>query len=98
MRYNFEWDSIKAKQNIKKYKVSFEHTTQIFLAPFAISIFDIKHSENEDRWITLGKGSNNVLLVVIHTFYQKESNQTSIRIISARKATKRKSKQYYQKY
>ena len=94
MHYNFEWDPIKAKQNIKKHKVNFERATQVFLDPFAISIFDVDHSLNEDRWITMAKDRNEVLLVVAHTFFEETSTQVNIRIISVRRAIKREIKEY----
>lgn len=94
MKYNFEWDPNKAKQNLKKHKVSFEHAAEIFLDPFAISVFDEEHSLQEDRWVTIGKDSNEAVLVIIHTFRQQNVNQCNIRIISARKATKKEVKQY----
>lgn len=88
MRYNFEWDPNKARQNLRKHKVSFGRAAQIFEDPFAISVFDDDHSENEDRWVTIGKDSNDVLLVIVHTFREETMEECTIRIISARKATK----------
>lgn len=94
MQYNFEWNPQKAKQNRTKHKVTFERATEIFLDPFMLSIYDAKHSLVEDRWITVGKDQNNVALVVVHTFREIDSQTSSIRIISARKATKNEIKQY----
>ncbi|MFZ5517680.1 MAG: BrnT family toxin [Candidatus Zhuqueibacterota bacterium] len=98
MNYNFEWDPIKAFKNKQKHKVSFERAAQIFLDPHAISIYDTEHSSAiEDRWITLGKDKNDVLLVIIHTFQETGEDQRTVRIISARKATKSERKQYEEK-
>ncbi len=94
MRYYFEWDPQKAKANIQKHKVSFERACTIFKDPQALSIYDEEHSEKEDRWITLGMDINGNILVVVHTFDQINENSCKIRIISARKATKREIKQY----
>ena len=94
MRYNFEWDTTKAKQNIRKHKVSFQRAGTIFCDPHAISIFDDEHSQEEDRWITIGRDSGGILLVVSHTFREIDVSSCRIRIISARKATKREIKQY----
>jgi len=44
MQYNFEWEPVKAKSNIKKHKVSFERAAEVFLDPFMLSIFDNAHS------------------------------------------------------
>ncbi len=94
MRYYFDWDPNKATGNIKKHGISFEQASTIFLDPRMISVFDANHSEREDRWATVGIDRNGILLVVVHTFQQLDTNCCRIRIISARKATKKESKQY----
>lgn len=94
MEYNFEWNPVKEKQNIKKHGINFRRASKIFLDPFAITIFDEEHSQNEDRWITIGVEENEVLLVVIHTFRNEKLKSAVIRIISARKADKDEAKQY----
>lgn len=94
MRYNFEWDNKKAKQNIRKHKVRFQRAGTIFHDPHAISIFDDEHSQKEERWITMGRDSNGIMLVVSHAFREIDTSSCSIRIISARKATKGEIKQY----
>jgi uncharacterized protein len=93
MQYNFEWDPNKAKVNIKKHGVSFEQVAEIFLDPLQLVIFDSEHSEAEERWVTLGKTKNGILLVVAHTFEEHEDSAT-IRVISARKATIQEQRQY----
>lgn len=94
MKYDFEWDPIKAKLNSQKHNVSFERATEIFLDPFMLSIFDKRHSETEDRWITIGQDRKNIVIVVVHTFKEINEENSKIRIISARKATKNEHKQY----
>lgn len=94
MRYYFDWNPNKAKGNFKKHGVSFEQASTIFLDPRMISVFDTEHSEHEDRWATIGIDSNGILLVVVHTFQQLDADSCRIRIISARKATRKESKQY----
>lgn len=94
MQFNFEWDPDKAKSNRQKHKVSFELAATIFSDPTSLSIYDEEHSESEDRWITLGISQNGNLLVVIHAFNEIDNETANIRIISARKATKRELKQY----
>ena len=85
----FEWDERKAKQNIRKHGVSFEEAATVFGDQFSITIYDPLHSEDEDRFVILGMSSKNRLLVVVHT-----ERGNKIRIISARKATKKERKQY----
>jgi uncharacterized DUF497 family protein len=94
LRYTFEWDPGKAKENQRKHKVSFERAAEVFRDPLALSIFDEEHSEHEPRWITMGKDSQNGLLVLIHTFFEVTAEECRIRIISARKAKKSESRQY----
>ena len=94
MRYEFDWDPAKARRNLQKHGISFERAARIFLDPFAISIFDEHHSENEDRWVTIGVETNEILLVVVHTFRKTDAETSLVRIISARKATKEEAHQY----
>ncbi len=90
----FEWDVNKEKVNIKKHGVNFEQASYVFADKFALNRFDDEHSKNEDRWVILGKSLNETLLLVVHTF-KDVNNVEFVRIISARKATK-KEKQVYQ--
>ena len=94
MNYNFEWNPDKAKKNLSKHKVSFELAATIFLDPNSLSIHDFDHSEAEDRWITMGISRNANILTIIHTFSEIDNSNLSIRIISARKSTKKEIKQY----
>ena len=86
-----EWDPYKNTINIKKHKISFEEAAYVFSDPDALSIVDEKHSETEDRWITIGSILSAKLIVVAHT----EKIHNIIRIISARKATKNEASQYF---
>lgn len=93
MIYNFEWDPGKATSNKEKHGVSFEEAATVFRDPRALTIFDLDHSQAENRWVTLGISSTGKVLVICHTF-QTESRAVSIRIFSCRKATKTEKKQY----
>ncbi|HID51379.1 MAG TPA: BrnT family toxin [Anaerolineae bacterium] len=97
MRYNFDWDPAKEKRNIRKHKLAFRQAATIFRDPDQISVYDEDHSENEDRWITIGIDRGGILRVVVHTFEQVDDNVCEIRIISARKATDSESNQYREK-
>ena len=90
-RLEFSWDPIKAKTNKKKHGVSFEEAQSAFYDDNARLIHDPDHSDEEDRYILLGMSVVLRLLVVCHCYREQDSN---IRIISARKATKREQKQY----
>ncbi len=88
----FEWDHKKNVSNIKKHRISFELGATIFDDHLHLSVLDEK-GHTEERWITLGQSVTGELLVVIHT-YKETVGHEIIRIISARKATKKEKKQY----
>lgn len=94
INYRFEWDFNKAKTNLTKHKIGFEDATSVFKDKRAISLYDEKHSDSEERWITIGMDSVTRTLVVIHTFISIDKENTNIRIISARKATKKEQQIY----
>ena len=96
MNYNFEWDINKARTNLSKHKISFEGATSVFRDERAISISDEEHSDDEERWLTIGMDEVIRTLVVIHTYISIDENNCNIRLISARKATK-KEQQIYNK-
>ncbi|MBN2018150.1 MAG: BrnT family toxin, partial [Candidatus Cloacimonetes bacterium] len=82
----FDWDKTKSKANQKKHGISFEEAQTVFFDENAIEYFDPDHSKTEDRFLLLGLGSSLRILVVLHCYRKRES---LIRIISARKATKK---------
>jgi uncharacterized DUF497 family protein len=92
--YNFEWDIRKAAANIQKHGVSFESAATVFHDSEAMSLFDQKHSADEDRWITLGLDNRGQVLVVCHTWRETATGAGSCRIISARKAGRKEAAQY----
>ena len=94
MRYDFEWDSRKAKSNFRKHQISFEKAATVFRDPNLLSIPDEEHSRTEERWLTIGMDETGTLLVLAHTFKNLSVSVCQIRIISARKATKREEEQY----
>ena len=88
---SFEWDSVKAKSNIKKHGVSFEEAQTVFFDEHARRFFDPDHSKDGDRFILLGLSLSLRVLVVCHCH---RKDDTVIRIISARKATRNEAKSY----
>lgn len=87
----FSWDARKAKQNLNKHKVSFEDAVTVFYDEKAVEFFDPDHSKNEDRFLMLGLSWRFKILVVCYCLRKKGKE---IRIISARKATKKEIKTY----
>ncbi len=88
---NFSWDDRKHTTNQKKHGVSFEEAQSVFFDEYAIEYFDPDHSESEDRFLMLGLSYQVQVLVVSYTL---RKDGTEIRIISARKATKKEQKAY----
>ena len=84
--YQFEWDAAKARRNQTKHGFSFKLAMSVLRDPLALTVYDEDHSDEEDRWVTLGQAANGQYLIVIHTFQQVSPFAVRIRIISARKA------------
>ena len=89
----FEWDRKKENTNIKKHDVTFEQASYVFSDPFGLNRYDETHSDNEERWVLLGKSLNETILLVAHTFRDNDGKEF-VRIISARRATKKEEKFY----
>ena len=87
----FDWDQRKNLSNQAKHGVSFEEARTAFYDEYARVLADPDHSEEEDRFILLGLSIALRLLIVCHCY--RESDEV-IRIISARKATRREQNEY----
>lgn len=88
---NFEWDPSKAAKNRRKHGVSFHEAATAFGDPLALSYQDPDHSDQEQRFITIGMSNAGRLLIVAHA-----ERGDRIRIISARRATQTEQEQYEQ--
>ena len=88
---DFEWDVLKAASNQEKHKVSFEEARSIFFDEYAQQFYDAENSDEEDRFLMLGKSTKSRILIVVHC--ERGSGEV-IRIISARKATSKERKFY----
>jgi uncharacterized DUF497 family protein len=64
--------------------------------PLLMTRFDDEHSEDEERWVSLGRASSGKLLLVVHTFTATGPNTALVRLVSARLPTKREREQYEQ--
>jgi len=85
----FEWDDDKAAENLNAHRVSFEEATLAVDDPFGIESPDTREAYGEERFVLVGM-SQGQLLAVVYT-----EREDRIRIISARKATKREQDDYY---
>ena len=89
MSIKFEWDARKAQRNLRKHSIDFNEASTVFVDTLSITIPDPDHSEDEERWLTMGLSSRRRLLVVVHT----QEGET-IRIISARLANRLERRKY----
>jgi uncharacterized protein len=87
----FEWDESKATANFKKHGVSFEEATTDFRNVLALIFDDEAHSVDERREIIIGHSQDNRLLLISFT-----ERPNTVRIISARLATRRELEDYEQ--
>jgi uncharacterized DUF497 family protein len=94
LQYSFDWDPAKEAVNLQNHGISFRQAATVFRDPLQLSIYDEEHSQQEERWITLGLDSSGILRVVVHTFDEVSDRSYHIRIISARRATKVEGLQY----
>jgi uncharacterized DUF497 family protein len=89
---NFEWDPDKDAWNYVKHGIRFETATMVFDDPYHVSQLD-RVVDGEERWRTMGLIGGLVIVIVAHT-YREQNGEETVRIISARKATKRERKHY----
>jgi uncharacterized protein len=88
----YEWDPGKAKLNLRKHGIRFADAVAVLEDELALTVRDL-FSEQEERWITLGKDPFDRLLVVVYTWRGER-----IRLISARRATARERRQYEERH
>ncbi len=87
--FSFEWDLEKAAENVVKHGVSFEEAMSVFRDPLSVTVAGIAHSEEEERYFTVGMSEHHRLVLVCHT-----DRGDRIRLISVRLATARERKTY----
>ncbi len=89
MAFIFQWDKKKARQNLRRHKISFEEASTVFGDTLSRTIDDPLHSEDEARYVIVGQSIRGRLLVVVHTV-----RGDNIRIISARELTRAEREAY----
>ncbi|MBO5995506.1 MAG: BrnT family toxin [Firmicutes bacterium] len=87
----FEWNNSKNDLNIKKHGISFSEARTVFFDEQAILFDDPEHSKEEERFLLIGMSEKTRVCIVCHCYRKSE---TVIRIISARKATKKEVQRY----
>jgi len=91
---HFQYDEKKNRQNLAKHGVDFQTAELVFDDPYALTMRDVIHDEQEERYITLGEIGPNAILFVVHTWFANEKGEEVIRLISARAATRREKQNY----
>jgi hypothetical protein len=86
---NFEWDKQKAENNLKKHGISFEEAITVFDDPLYLDFYDPDHSNDEHRYLIIGRSSKTHLLIVSYT-----ERADNLRLISARQATLKEREHY----
>jgi uncharacterized DUF497 family protein len=89
----FEWDPRKAAANAAKHGVSFDDAVTVFLDGDALDGPDLQHSRDEMRFLRLGRAVDGRVLMVAYTL-RRSGNAEAIRIISARRASRRERAAY----
>jgi uncharacterized protein len=90
----FSWDAQKAISNYERHKVSFEEAATVFGDPDALDWEDVEHSSSEQRSKRLGISAATRVLLVVYTVRRVRHGQETIRIISARQASRKERKAY----
>ena len=90
----FEGDQAKNEANKRKHGIDFETARLVFDDPLCVTFVE-RVSGAEQRWHTIGSIGNTILLVVVHTYREEDSDEV-IRVISARVATRHERKLYAQ--
>jgi uncharacterized protein len=92
----FEWDPRKARANADKHGVTFDDAVTVFLDPQALDGPDLHHSNVESRFLRVGQAADGRLLIVAYTL-RRSGDAETIRIISARRASRRERGAYHAK-
>jgi uncharacterized DUF497 family protein len=90
----FAWDTQKAIVNFMKYGVSFEEAATIFSDPDGLDWEDVTHSTQEKRYKRLGVSTEGKILIVVYTVRRLTDAKETIRLISARRASRKERKAY----
>jgi uncharacterized DUF497 family protein len=90
----FSWDAQKAIANYEKHRVSFEEAATVFGDAEGLDWEDQGHSQSERRWKRLGVSPAGRVLLVVYTLRRLKDAQETIRIISARQASRKERKAY----
>lgn len=90
----FSWDTAKATANLEKHRISFEEAATVFSDADGLDWQDLEHSSREPRYKRLGQSIGRRILIVVYTVRRLKDGKETIRIISARQASRKERKAY----
>lgn len=90
----FSWDARKALTNLEKHGISFEEAATVFADAQALEWEDLDHAETERRFKRLGLSVRKRVLILVYTLRRMKDGKETIRIISARRASRKERKAY----
>jgi uncharacterized DUF497 family protein len=90
----FAWDAAKALRNLRKHGVSFEDAATVFADPEALDWDDTEHSDEEQRSKRLGRAASGRVLLLVYTIRRIRDAKETIRLISARQASRKERRAY----
>lgn len=90
----FSWDAGKALKNYEKHGVPFEEASTVFSDLDGLDWEDFGHADRERRWKRLGRSASGRILLVVYTLRRLQNGIETIRLISARQASRKERKAY----
>lgn len=93
-RLLFDWDPVKARSNAAKHGVTFDEAMGVLDDPLALSVPDRTAPTGEERWITIGLAGAAGLVLIVHTYMDLDADTAAVRIVSARRPTRKERSQY----
>ena len=93
-QFQFEWDEGKAAANMRKHGIPFDFARTVFSDPKLLTVADLEHSDVEERWFSVGCASNGAILSLVYLWSDARAETTTVRLISARRATQNEIRQY----
>lgn len=90
----FSWDENKARRNREKHGISFFEATRVFFDPLALEWEDVRSYPGEVRFRRIGRIADTRIILIVYTIRRLENGKETIRIISARQASRKERKAY----
>ena len=91
----FEWDASKARSNLRKHGISFDDAMRVFNDPHVLTTRE-RVVEGEQRWQTIGVVENTLLVLLVAHTWEEHRGEELMRLISARRATRKEQNLYEQ--